>query len=152
MSNDGALDAAARGEHRAGQVCPIFGIQRESLFIQLAAIDNQDSFIGNNIILGSPFSQFPVLVSLPSCNAAGQERIAASLQFLQGSRGQQSIAAVQLHLYAGFKCNVLQLNGYGILQKAVIMRNTGALDAATAICRCDSGQGADHDQNQHHCK
>ena len=44
------------------------------------------------------------------------------------------------------KCNVLQLNEYGIL------RNTGPVDAATAICRCDSGQGADHDQSQHHCK
>ena len=57
MSNDGALDAAAIGEHRAGQVCPIFGIQRESLFIQLAAIDNQDSPVGDNIVLGSPGGQ-----------------------------------------------------------------------------------------------
>ena len=256
--------AAVIGEHRAGQVCPFFGIKFKSLHIHLVVIDNQDSFIGNNIILGSPFSQFPVLVSLPSCNAAGQERITASPQILQGGSGQQCPVPVQLHLYAGFegdvfqinrhsvlqdtvimsdadaldaagersagqgcplcsiqiefhsvlfvvihkqdsfvgdnivlgspggqcpvcvsslgsdaagqetiaagsyslqgsrgqqsfvaeqlhlyaicKCNVLQLNGYGIL------RNTGPVDAAFAICRCDSGQGADHDQSQHHCK
>ena len=54
LSNDGALDAAAIG---AGQFCPIFGIQRESLFIQLAAIDNQDSFVGDDIIPGSPGGQ-----------------------------------------------------------------------------------------------
>ena len=57
MSDADALDAAAIGEHRAGQVCPIFGIQRESLFIQLVAIDKQDSFVGDNIVLGSPGGQ-----------------------------------------------------------------------------------------------
>ena len=51
MSNGGALDAA--GEHRAGQVCPLIGIKREGLFSQLAAIDNQDSLVGDNIVLGS---------------------------------------------------------------------------------------------------
>ena len=39
-----------------------------------------------------------------------------------------------------------------IFQDSVIMSDDGALDAAVAICRCDSGQGADHDQSQHHCK
>ena len=152
MSDAGALDAAAIGERSAGQGCPLIGIQCEILPSLLVAIDNQDSFIGDNIVLGSPGGQCPVCVSSLGSDAAGQETIAAGSYSLQGSRGQQSIAAVQLHLYAGFKCNVLQLNGYGILQKAASMRNTGALDAATAICRCDSGQGADHDQSQHHCK
>ena len=150
MSDAGALDAA--GERSAGQVCPLIGIKREGLRIQFLSIDNQDSLVGNNIVLGDPRGQCPVCVSSLGSDAAGQETIAAGSYSLQGSRGQQSIAAVQLHLYAGFKCNVLQLNGYGILQKAASMRNTGALDAATAICRCDSGQGADHDQSQHHCK
>ena len=263
MSNGGALDAAARGEHRAGQVCPFFGIQCETLRIHLVVIDKQDSFVGNNIIFGSPGGQCPVCVSSLGSDAAGQETIDAGIYSLQGSRGQQSIAAVQLHLYAFFKCNVLQLNEYGILRntgpvdaatigdsagqgcpffgiqfeshrilllvidkqdsfignnivlgdprgqapgfiifthgryttghellKLVcfheafiqsgsgqqsfvaeqlhlyaffkcnvlqlneygILRNTGPVDAAVAFCRCDSGQGADHDQNQHHCK
>ena len=154
MSNDGALDAAARGEHRAGQVCPIFGIQRESLFIQLVAIDKQDSLVGNNIVLGSPGGQCPVLVSSLGSDAAGQVRIRTSSQLIsiQRSRGQQSLVPVQLHLYAGFEGNVFQFNGNSIFQDSVIMSDDGALDAAVAICRCDSGQGADHDQNQHHCK
>ena len=152
MSNDGALDAAARGEHRAGQVCPIFGIQCEILPSLLVAIDNQDSFIGDNIVLGSPGGQCPVCVSSLGSDAAGQETIAAGIYSLQGSRGQQSIAAVQLHLYAGFEGNVFQFNGNSIFQDSVIMSDDGALDAAVAICRCDSGQGADHDQSQHHCK
>ena len=92
MSNDGALDAA--GEHRAGQLCPIFGIQRESLFTQLAAIDKQDSFVGDDIIPGSPGGQRPALVSSLGCDAAGQETIAAGSYSLQGGSGQQSIAAV----------------------------------------------------------
>ena len=50
-------DAAARGAHGAGQLCPIFGIQREILFSQLAAIDNQNSFVGDDIIPGSPGGQ-----------------------------------------------------------------------------------------------
>ena len=75
-------DAAARGEHRAGQVCPIFGIQRESLFIQLAAIDNQDSPVGDNIIFGSPGGQRPVLVSSLGSDAAGQPRIRISSQLI----------------------------------------------------------------------
>ena len=92
MSDGGALDAA--GGHRAGQVCPIFSIQRESLFSQLAAIDNQDSLVGDNIVLGSPGGQCPVLVRCLGCDAAGQETMAAGIYSLQGSRGQQSIAAV----------------------------------------------------------
>ena len=52
MSDGGALDAA--GEHRAGQGCPLIGIKREGLFSQLAAIDNQDSLVWDNIVLGSP--------------------------------------------------------------------------------------------------
>ena len=149
MSNDGALDAAARGEHRAGQVCPIFGIQRESLFIQLVVIDKQDSPVGDNIIFGSPRGQAPGIICTLGRYTTGHEwMICVCTQdaSLQGGSGQQSFVAEQLHLYAICKCNVLQLNGYGIL------RNTGPVDAATAICRCDSGQGADHDQNQHHCK
>jgi len=35
---------------------------------------------------------------------------------LQGSRGQQSIAAVQLHLYAGLKVNILQINRHSVFQ------------------------------------
>ena len=82
LRNTGPVDAAARGEHRAGQGCPIFGIQRESLFIQLVSIDNQDSFIGNNIVLGSPGGQCPVLVSSLGSDAAGQETIAAGIYSL----------------------------------------------------------------------
>ena len=100
MSNDGALDAAARGEHRAGQVCPIFGIKRESLFIQLVAIDNQDSFVGNNIIFGSPRGQRPSVIFAFGGDAAGQETIAAGSYSLQGGSGQQSLVPVQLHLSA----------------------------------------------------
>ena len=59
MSNDGALDAA--GEHRAGQVCPIFGIKREGLRIQFVSIDKQDSFVGDDIIPGSPGGSVPSL-------------------------------------------------------------------------------------------
>ena len=61
MSNDGAINAAARGEHRAGQGCPRIGIQLESLFSQLAAIDNQDSLVGDNIIFGSRMPQVRIL-------------------------------------------------------------------------------------------
>ena len=46
--------AAARGEHRAGQGCPFFGIKFKSLHIHLVAIHKQHDFIGDNIILGSP--------------------------------------------------------------------------------------------------
>ena len=144
LSDAGALDAA--GERSAGQVCPLIGIKREGLRIQFLSIDNQDSLVGNNIVLGDPRGQCPVCVSSLGSDAAGQETIAAGSYSLQGSRGQQSFVAEQLHLYAICKCNVLQLNEHGIL------RNTGPVDAATAICRCDSGQGADHDQSQHHCK
>ena len=96
MSNDGAINAAARGEHRAGQGCPRIGIQLESLFSQLAAIDNQDSLVGDNIIFGSPGGQRLVLVSSLGSDAAGQVRIRTSSQLIsiQRSRGQQGIAAV----------------------------------------------------------
>ena len=64
MSDAGALDAAAIGEHRAGQGCPLIGIQRESLFIQLAAIDNQDSLVGDNIVnLGIQHETLEILVA-----------------------------------------------------------------------------------------
>ena len=92
MSNGGALDAA--GGHRAGQGCPLIGIKREGLRTQFVSIDKQDSFVGDNIVLGSPRGQCPVLVSSLGCDAAGQETIAAGIYSLQGSRGQQSIAAV----------------------------------------------------------
>ena len=94
MSHAGALDAAAIGERSAGQGCPFIGIKREGLLSQLAAIDNQDSLVGDNIVLGSPGGQCPVLVSSLGSDAAGQETIAAGIYSLQGSRGQQSIAAV----------------------------------------------------------
>ena len=57
MSNGGALNAAAIGEHRAGQGCPLIGIKREGLRIQFVSIDNQDSLVGDNIIFGSPRGQ-----------------------------------------------------------------------------------------------
>ena len=44
--------------------------------------------------------------------------MAAGSYSLQGSRGQQSIAAVQLHLYAGFEGDVFQSNGNSIFQVA----------------------------------
>ena len=122
MSDDDALDAAAIG---AGQGCPRIGIQRESLFSQLVAIDKQDSFGGNNIIFGSPVGQRPVLVSSLGSDAAGQVRIRTSslLISIQRSRGQQGRITVQLHLYAGLKVNILQLNGNSILS------NTSTLNA-----------------------
>ena len=55
MSDGGALDAA--GEHRAGQGCPLIGIKREGLRILFVSIDNQDSLVGDNIVLGSPRGQ-----------------------------------------------------------------------------------------------
>ena len=91
MSNDGALDAAAIG---AGQGCPLIGIKREGLRILFVSIDNQDSFVGDDIIPGSPGGQCPVLVSSLGSDAAGQETIAAGSYFLQGGRGQQSTVAV----------------------------------------------------------
>ena len=94
MSDADALNAAARGEHRAGQGCPLIGIKREGLRIQFVSIDNQDSFVGDNIIFGSPGGQCPVCVSSLGSDAAGQETIAAGSYSLQGSRGQQSTVAV----------------------------------------------------------
>ena len=51
MSNGSTLDAA--GGHRAGQGCPLIGIKREGLRILFVSIDNQDSLVGDNIVLGS---------------------------------------------------------------------------------------------------
>ena len=73
MSNDGTLDAAAIGEHRAGQVCPIFGIKRKGLRIQFVSIDNQDSLVGDNIVLGSPAGQRPGGIFAFGGDAAGHE-------------------------------------------------------------------------------
>ena len=94
MSDAGALDAAAIGEHRAGQGCPLIGIKREGLRILFVSIDKQDSFVGDNIIFGSPGGQCPVCVSSLGSDAAGQETMAAGIYSLQGGSGQQSIAAV----------------------------------------------------------
>ena len=148
LRNTGPVDAAAIGDS-AGQGCPCFGIQCELLRIQLVSIDKQDSFVGNNLVPGDPRGQAPGIIFTHGRYTTGHVIIIlACVQdfFLQSGSGQQSFVAEQLHLYAFFKCNVLQLNEYGIL------RNTGPVDAAFAICRCDSGQGADHDQSQHHCK
>ena len=73
MSHAGALDAAAIGERSAGQGCPLIGIKREGLRILFVSIDKQDSFVGDNIVLGSPGGQCPVLVSSLSlrCSRSG---------------------------------------------------------------------------------
>ena len=92
-------------------------------------IDKQDSFSGNNIVPGDPMGQAPGLIFTHGRYTTGHELIirvcfqGVFIHFQSGS-GQQSFVAEQLHLYAFFKCNVLQLNGYGIL------RNTGPVDAA----------------------
>ena len=140
MSDAGALDAAAIGRS-AGQVCPIFGIKREDLRILFVSIDNQDSLVGDNIVLGSPGGQRPVLVSSLGSDAAGQVRIRTSSQLIsiQRSRGQQSLAAVQLHLYAGLKVNILQINRHSVFQDSVIMSNTSTLNAAAWSSRQRSG-------------
>ena len=150
MSDDGALDAAAGGERSTGQVCPRIGIQFEGLFILLAAIDNQDSLVGDNIVLGSPGGQCPVLVSSLGSDAAGQETIALGSYSLQGGSGQQGLAAVQLHLYAGLKVNILQINRHSVLQDSVIMSDDGALDAAawSSRQRSDGQHDADHEKCQ----
>ena len=127
MSDGGALDAAAIGERSAGQGCPLIGIQLESLFSQLEAIDNQDSLVGDNIIPGSPRGQRPGGIFAFGGDAAGhEEMILTSSQDarLQSGSGQQSLAAVQLHLYAGLKFNILKFNGNSILS------NDGAINAA----------------------
>ena len=133
MSDAGALDAA--GEHRAGQGCPLIGIQLEFLFSQLEAIDNQNSFVGDDIIPGSPGGQCPVCVSSLGSDAAGQEIIALGSYSLQGGSGQQSLTTVQLHLYAGLKVNILQINRHSIFQDFVSLSNDGALDAAAWFSR-----------------
>ena len=129
MSDADALDAAAIGEHRAGQGCPLCSIQSELHSVHFVVIHKQHDFIGDNIIFGSPGGQCPVLVSSLGSDAAGQETIAAGSYSLQGGSGQQSIAAVQLHLYAGLKVNILQSNGNSIFQVAASMSNTSTLNA-----------------------
>ena len=130
MSNDGALDAA--GEHRAGQDCPLIGIKLEFHSAHFVVIHKQHDFIGDDIIPGSPGGQRPALVSSLGSDAAGQETIAAGLYSLQGGRGQQGRIPVQLHLYAGLKVNILQINRHSIFQfqDFVSMSDAGALDAA----------------------
>ena len=56
--------------------------------------------------------------------------MAAGSYFLQGGSGQQGLTTVQLHLYAGLKVNILQINRHSVFQDSVIMSNDGALDAA----------------------
>ena len=126
MSDGGALDAAAIG---AGQDCPLIGIKREGLRILFVSIDNQNSLVGDDIILGSPGGQCPVLVSSLGSDAAGQETMAAGFYSLQGGSGQQGLITVQLHLYAGLKVNILQINRHSVLQETVIMSNTSTLNA-----------------------
>ena len=140
MSNGGALDAAAIGECSAGQGFPLCSIQSEFHSVHFVVIHKQHDFIGDNIIFGSPGGQCPVCVSSLGSDAAGQETIAAGSYSLQGSRGQQGLAAVQLHLYAGLKVNILQINRHSVLQDTVIMSNGGALNAAAGGER-SAGQG-----------
>ena len=132
MSDGGALDAAAIG---AGQGCPLIGIKREGLHILFVSIDKQDSFVGNNIIFGSPGGQFPVLVSSLGSDAAGQETMAAGIYSLQGGSGQQSLVPVQLHLYAGFEGDVFQINGNSVCEVAASMSNTSSLNATAWFSR-----------------
>ena len=100
MSHAGALDAAAIGERSAGQGCPFIGIKREGLFSQLAAIDNQDSLVGDNIVLGSPGGQCPVLVSSLGSDAAGQETKTLKRYSQQKNNNQQNQhSSTSLHLY-----------------------------------------------------
>ena len=99
MSNDGALDAAAIG---AGQGCPLIGIKREGLRTLFVSIDKQDSFVGDDIIPGSPGGQCPGVICAFGGDAAGHEGIfLTNIQDarLQGGSGQQSIAAVQFNRY-----------------------------------------------------
>ena len=133
MSNDGAINAAAGGERSAGQGCPLIGIQLESLFSQLEAIDNQDSLVGDNIIPGSPRGQRPGVIFAFGGDAAGHEGIIlTNIQDvrLQSGSGQQSIAAVQFNRNALSEGNVFQFNGNSIFQDFVSMSDDGALDAA----------------------
>ena len=136
MSDDGALDAAAIG---AGQGCPLIGIKRELHSVHFVVIHKQHDFIGDNIIFGSPGGQCPVCVSSLGSDAAGQEIIAVGSYSLQGGSGQQSIAAVQLHLHAGFEGDGFQINRHSVLQDTVIMSDAGALDAAAWSSRQRSG-------------
>ena len=78
--------------------------------------------------------------------------MAAGSYSLQGGSGQQSIAAVQLHLYAGLKVNILQINRHSVLQDTVSMSNTSTLNATAWFSRQRSdwqhdGQHKDSQQN-----
>ena len=75
MSNDGALDAAARGGHGTGQGFPLCIIQSEFHSVHFVVIHKQHDFIGDNIIFGSPGGQCPVCVSSLGSDAAGHEGI-----------------------------------------------------------------------------
>ena len=127
MSDAGALDAAAIG---AGQDCPLCSIQIEFHSVHFVVIHKQHDFIGDHIIPGSPAGQCPVLVSSLGSDAAGQETIAVGSYSLQGGSGQQGLVPVQLHLYAGLKVNILQINRHSVLQVAASLSDADALDAA----------------------
>ena len=59
----------------------------------------------------------------------------AGLYSLQGGSGQQGLITVQLHLYAGLKVNILQINRHSVLQDTVSMSNTSTLNATTWFSR-----------------
>ena len=135
-SNDGALDAA--GAHRAGQGCPLIGIQRESLFSQLAAIDNQDSPVGDNIIFGSPGGQRPGVIFAFGGDAAGHEGIIFTNSQdarLQSGSGQQGLATVQFNRNALSEGNAFQFKGNSIFQVAASMSNISTINATAWFIR-----------------
>ena len=150
MSDDGALDAAAGGERSTGQVCPLIGIKREGLRIQFLSIDNQDSLVGDNIVLGSPGGQCPVLVSSLGSDAAGQETIAAGFYSLQGGSGQQGLATVQFNRNALSEGNAFQFKGNSIFQVAASMSNISTINATAWFIRqrSDGQHDADHEKCQ----
>ena len=61
--------------------------------------------------------------------------MAAGIYSLQGSRGQQSIAAVQFNRNALSEGNVFQFNGNSIFQVAASMSNTSTLNATAWFSR-----------------
>ena len=117
MGDASTFDGAAVGRSSARKIDPLFRIQSEGLLILLVTVDNQDSLVGNNIILGLPGGQSPVLVCFLGSDAAGQERIRTSrlLRGIQRGDGQQGLAAVQLDLDACHEGNVLQFNRHSVL-------------------------------------
>ena len=70
-----------------------------------------------------------------SADVVGQEIIAAGLYSLQGSRGQQGLAAVQFNRNALSEGNVFQFNGNSVFQATASMSNTSTLDAAAMSSR-----------------